>query len=116
MAHAVVPIESLSPERRARFRALTATPARAWPALALWALVMTVYVGSDVLAFAGRMPLWLGMCANSVIGYLAFTVTHDSIHRSISRTTWLNDAIGQTTVFIGAPYVDLRLFRWAHIR
>ncbi|HKY91847.1 MAG TPA: fatty acid desaturase, partial [Nevskiaceae bacterium] len=107
---------SLDPARRARFESLTRTPRVAWPTVAIWVAVMTTYLGSDVLAVLGVIPLWAGMIANSVIGYLAFTVTHDAIHRSISTDARLNDGIGQSAVLLGAPYVNLKLFRWAHIR
>ena len=78
-------------------------------------MVLGVYLSSYVLAGIGLVPLWVGMVVNSVIGYFAFSIVHDSIHRAISTSTRLNDFIGQTTVWLGAPYVDLRLFRWGHI-
>lgn len=111
-----VVIAQLDPARKARFAALTSTPRMAWPTIGIWVLVMTTYLGSDILAVLGTIPLWAAMIANSVIGYLAFTVTHDSIHRSISTNTRVNDWIGQSAVLLGAPYVNLKLFRWAHIR
>ena len=109
-------LKSLSPAEKSAFKALTSTPTLSWPVFALWLLVMGVYIGSDVLAVLGHIPLWAGMLINSVIGYLAFTVTHDSIHRSIAKNTQVNDWIGQSAVFLGAPYVSLKLFRWAHIQ
>lgn len=115
MSQSPVAIASLDPQRKARFQSLTRAPLLSWPTFFLWLLVMTIYLGSDVLAVLGRIPLWAGMIANSLIGYLAFSVTHDSIHRAISTNTRINDWIGQTTVLLGAPYVNLKLFRWAHI-
>jgi fatty acid desaturase len=115
MSQSPISLSSLGPEEKARFQALTRAPALSWPTFALWLLVMTVYLGSDVLAVLGRIPLWAGMIANSLIGYLAFSVIHDSIHRAISTNTRLNDWIGQITVLLGAPYVNLKLFRWGHI-
>jgi len=115
MSQSPISLSSLGPAEKARFQALTRAPALSWPTFALWLLVMTVYLGSDVLAVLGRIPLWAGMIANSLIGYLAFSVIHDSIHRAISTNTRLNDWIGQITVLLGAPYVNLKLFRWGHI-
>ncbi|WP_029919501.1 fatty acid desaturase [Nevskia soli] len=115
MSQQPISIASLDPGRKARFQALTRAPRLSWPTFLLWLLVMTVYIGSDVLAVMGRIPLWAGMVANSVIGYLAFSVIHDSIHRAISTNTRVNDWIGQVTVLLGAPYVNLKLFRWGHI-
>jgi fatty acid desaturase len=115
MSTAVVNVSNLTPDQRQRFRKLTSAPSISAPVVTIWALVMTLYIGSYVLCFMNVMPLWVGMVINSIVGYYAFTVVHDSIHRAISTNTRLNDVIGQTAVVLGAPYVDLRLFRWAHI-
>ncbi|HET7796672.1 MAG TPA: hypothetical protein VFK72_02205, partial [Nevskia sp.] len=115
MSAAPVLTTHLDPQQKAEFRRLTTAPTLAWPTVWLWALVMTVYIGSDVLSVLGTIPLWLGMLINGAIGYLAFSVVHDSIHRAISTNARVNDWIGQSAVFLGAPYVNLKLFRWAHI-
>ncbi|HEX4872914.1 MAG TPA: fatty acid desaturase [Nevskiaceae bacterium] len=108
-------LSALSAAQRQTLRQLTRAPRYSWPVIALWLLVMTLYLGSYVAGFAGWMPLWVGMLINSLVGYYAFTVVHDAIHRAVSTRTALNDFIGQTTVVLGAPYIDLRLFRWGHI-
>jgi len=110
-----VTLDSLGPDEKARFKQLTSTPRLSLLTTTMWIAVMPIYIGSDVLAFMGLIPLWVGMITNSLIGYFAFTVVHDSIHRAISTNTRLNDFIGQTAVFLGTPYVSLKLFRWAHI-
>ena len=115
MSNAPVSLAALGPAQKAEFKRLTSAPRLSWPTIAIWLMVMTVYIGSDVLAFMGLLPLWVAMLINCVIGYYAFTVVHDSIHRAISTNTRVNDWIGQSAVLLGAPYVDLRLFRWAHI-
>ena len=115
MSNAPVSLAALGPAQKAEFKRLTSAPRLSWPTIAIWVMVMTVYIGSDVLAFMGLLPLWKAMLINCVIGYYAFTVVHDSIHRAISTNTRINDWIGQSAVLLGAPYVDLRLFRWAHI-
>lgn len=115
MSLSPVSLTELTPAQRDRLRALTSTPSVAWPTVILWVLVVGIYVSTYVLAFAELLPLWTGMIVNSVIGYLAFSIVHDSIHRTISSNTRLNDWIGQSAVLLGAPYVNLKLFRWAHI-
>ena len=115
MSNAPLNLASLAPEQKALFNSLTRAPKIAWPTVALWAVVLGVYLSSYVLAGIGVVPLWVGMVVNSVIGYFAFSIVHDSIHRAISTNARLNDFIGQTTVWLGAPYVDLKLFRWGHI-
>lgn len=115
MHHNVVDLNLLSPQDQARFKSLTATPGLSWPVLLLWLMVLGAYVMSWVGGLAGWLPLWAGMLINSVAGYYAFSIAHDSIHRAVSRNTRLNDAIGQSAIMLGAPYVSLSLFRWAHI-
>jgi len=115
MSNAPLNLASLDSDQKALFNTLTRAPKIAWPTVALWVVVLGVYLSSYVLAGIGIVPLWVGMVVNSVIGYFAFSIVHDSIHRAISSNTKLNDFIGQTTVWLGAPYVDLRLFRWGHI-
>ncbi len=52
---------------------------------------------------------------SSLVGYVSFSVIHDSIHRAISSILRVNDGIGQVGMLMVLPYVDVRLFRWAHI-
>ena len=115
MSNAPLNLASLAPDQKALFNTLTHAPKIAWPTVALWFVVLGIYLSSYVLAGTGLVPLWVGMVVNSVIGYFAFSIVHDAIHRAISTHPKLNDFIGQTTVWLGAPYVDLRLFRWGHI-
>jgi beta-carotene hydroxylase len=110
-----ISLATLTHAERARFHAMTSAPALAWPTVALWAFVLTVYACTDVLAVLGVLPLWQGLLINSAVGYFAFSVVHDSIHRAISTNARLNDFLGQTAAVLGAPYVHLKLFRWAHI-
>ncbi len=81
----------------------------------MWICVTVVIVVSDTLAVTGRMPLWAGMLINSAVGYLAFSVVHDTIHRTATTDTRLNDFIGQSATMLFAPYVSHKLFRWGHI-
>lgn len=115
MSKQIVPLDVLEPERRLRFKQLTGTPKLAWPTLILWAVLTLSYLSVYLLCGTGIWPLWVGTLLNTSVGYVAFSVAHDAIHRSISTNTRLNDAIGQAGVLLVMPYVDLRLFRWAHI-
>ena len=115
MSHSIIDISRLPPEARSEFNALTRAPDIAWPTVRLWVAVVGLYLAGYGLAGFGLIPLWLGALSNSLVGYWAFSIVHDSIHRSISTNTRLNDFIGQSTVWLGSPYVDLRLFRWGHI-
>lgn len=115
MSKLIVPLDELNAEQRQRFKQLTTAPTLAWPTALLWLALTLTYVGVYLWFGSGQGPLWIGTLLNTVIGYVAFSVAHDSIHRSISSNARLNDALGQLGVMLVQPYIDLRLFRWAHI-
>jgi len=115
MSKAIVSLDKLDAGSRARFKELTQAPRLAWPTMVMWILLTASFLSVYALCGTGHAPLWVGTLCNTVVGYLAFSVAHDSIHRSISTRTKLNDTIGQLGVLLVLPYVDMRLFRWAHI-
>lgn len=109
-----LPLERLSPADRAELKRLTHTHGIAWPTVALWALLTLTYAAVYSTAALGWLPLWVGLILNTLVGYVAFSVAHDGIHRAIADHRGLNDAIAQLGVLLVVPYVDLRLFRWGH--
>ncbi len=106
----------LDPQQKALFQQLTRAPKLARVTVGMCATLLVGTIGTDVLALRGAIPLWLGLVINSVIGYLAFSVVHDAIHRAISTHQRLNDWVGRIAVLLVVPYVDLALFRWGHIQ
>jgi beta-carotene hydroxylase len=110
-----ISFDQLTPKQRADFKSLTSAPPMAWLTLSLWVVLNAAFFCSDFLGVTGRLPLWAGMLINSFVGYVAFSVVHDSIHRAISTNTKLNDWIGQLALLLVAPYVSLKLFRWGHV-
>jgi beta-carotene hydroxylase len=115
MSTPVISTAHLAAEKKMQFKALTSTPMLAWLTLSMWIVLNVVFLSSYYFASTGQIPLWVGMLLNSVVGYAAFSVVHDSVHRSISVNTTLNDWIGQLALLLVAPYVTLTLFRWGHI-
>lgn len=115
MNKAIVPLDSLSPAELARFRQLTTAPRVAWPTVGMCALLIVTYLSTYWFCGSGQLPLWIGTLLNSVVGYMSFSVIHDSIHRSVSSNTKFNDRIGQIGLDFVLPYVDARMFRWAHV-
>lgn len=105
-----------TPENEAQVRAITRTPFIAWPTVAMMIVCLSVFFSTVVLAVMGSMPLWVGALINGLIGYLIFSVIHDSIHRSVSSNQRLNDALGQFSLLAFSPMVSLGLFRWGHIQ
>ncbi|MDB5977173.1 MAG: fatty acid desaturase, partial [Nevskia sp.] len=115
MSKAIVPLDALTLEQRARFKQLTSAPAISWPTAISWVLLTITFLGTYYYCGTGQVPLWVGTLLNSLVGYVSFSVIHDSIHRAISSNTRVNDGIGQMGMLMVLPYVDVRLFRWAHI-
>ncbi len=108
--------DSLSLEDRTAFKKLINVQTVAWPTVVTWLLMSLVYLGSIAAAVTGMIPLWVGMLINGGVGYLAFTVGHDGVHRSIARNQLLNDFIGQWAILLITPYLHIKLFRWCHIQ
>jgi beta-carotene hydroxylase len=115
MSKAIVPLDALTAGQRARFRELTSPPQLSWPTAICWVLLTITYCSTYYFCGTGRVPLWVGTLLNALIGYVSFSVIHDSIHRAISSNVRVNDAIGQAAMLLVLPYVDNRLFRWLHI-
>ncbi len=115
MSRNPVTLDHLDAGEKARFRSLTQAPRLAWPTTIMWILLVASYLASYWFCGTGRVPLWIGTITNTLVGYMAFSVAHDAIHRSISSNARLNDAIGQIGILMVEPFVDIRLFRWAHI-
>lgn len=115
MSDRTISFDHLTPTQKAHFKALTSAPKIAWLTLFLWVVLNVAFFCSDYLGVTHRIPLWVGMLINSFVGYVAFSVVHDSIHRAVSTNTKLNDWIGQMALLLVAPYVSLKLFRWGHV-
>ncbi|HSW11193.1 MAG TPA: fatty acid desaturase [Solimonas sp.] len=115
MSKVIVPLDKLGPAQLARFRELTSAPPVAWPTVILCAVLTVTFVSVYWFCGSGQWPLWLGTLLNTVVGYVAFSVAHDAIHRAVSTDTRLNDRVGQLGITLVLPYIDIRMFRWAHI-
>ena len=72
-------VASLDSTRRRELEQITRVQATAWPTVILCVILVTGVAASDVLALTGVIPLWAGLIANSLLGYLAFSVAHDAI-------------------------------------
>lgn len=115
MSKANISLDRLTPAQREQFKQLTRAPKVARPTATMCVVLTLCFIGTYVVCGAGLLPLWVGMLVNTVIGYMAFSVGHDAVHRAMSSNTRLNDAMGQMGLMMVLPYVDIRMFRWAHI-
>lgn len=115
MSNSPIDLSALSTTERTELNRLTGGRVVAWPTVVLWVAVVGSYVASVVLAVAGYIPLWGGMIINASVGYFAFSLAHDALHRAIHRDTRINDWLGQIAVCLFAPYLHLPIFRWLHM-
>ena len=116
MSRHSVSLDFLDDEQKKEFRRLTTAPKLSLPTVTMIIVLCITYAFSYIVCGAlGWLPLWIGTLLNSIVGYLSFSVIHDAIHRSVAKSTKLNDRIGQLGLDLVLPYVDQRMFRWAHI-
>lgn len=81
----------------------------AWPTVAIMMTALAVQAASTAAAFSGLWPWWLSVAVNTACAYAQFTVTHDAVHRSVSRRAWLNDLCGCAATFVlCGPYAAIR--------
>ncbi len=111
----VISPDVLTDEQKAALKILTKPPRVAWPTVILCAVLVPTYFGTIYLCATGVWPMWVGAIINSLVGYFAFSVMHDGLHRAISKNERFNDFLTQVGVTLIAPYVDHRMFRWNHI-
>lgn len=116
MSRANISLDAFTDAQKQEFKRLTSAPKLSKPTVMMTVALTLSYAFSYIVCgVLGWVPLWVGTILNSVIGYVSFSVIHDAIHRSVSSNTKLNDRIGQIGLDLVLPYVDLRMFRWAHI-
>ena len=113
--NSVIDTSRFSPEDQRRLKKLTGAPPVAWFTVIVSVAIFLSYVAVIGLGTVGALPLWLGCIINAALGYLAFTPTHEGLHRAISQNERFNDFICQLGVLVWSPSADQRMFRWVHI-
>lgn len=102
----------VAPERRAELTRLADGPsllhlAGHWGAIALCAGLIA----------AGVSGWWLLIPVQGVLIVFLFTLTHECTHKTVFRTTWLNEFVGHISgFFVLLPLVWFRYFHLAHHR
>lgn len=72
----------------------------AWPTVVLFFAALAVQSVSTMAALSGVWPVAAAVLLNSACAFAQFTVVHDATHRTLSRTTWLNDSFGTAATFV----------------
>jgi beta-carotene hydroxylase len=94
---------------------LTKCPPVAWPTVALFFLCYGVIGSVWYAGIMGTLPLWAGAIINGITAYFLFSVVHDSSHNSLSRKTWLNEALGRIGLVYFAPLAPMDVARYIHM-
>jgi len=81
----------------------------AWPTVGLCLAALAVQAGSSAAGVSGLWPAGLAVFVNTACAYAQFTVLHDALHKSVSKTAWLNELCGYAATFVlCGPYAAIR--------
>jgi len=84
------------------------------PTLALLLGMYALFVGNFALYAKAPLPLPLHVLISVVALHIAFTIWHEGVHRNLSSSKWLNDAVGILGIFpYSTPYF---LQKWIHLQ
>ncbi len=101
--------------RQAPLAELVRCPPVAWPTVALFFLCYGIIASVWAAGIAGTLPLWAGAIINGITAYFLFSVVHDSSHNSLSRSTWINEALGRIGLVYFAPLAPMDVARHIHM-
>jgi len=85
-----------------------------WPTIGLALAMYATLLGNFALYWSAPLSVWIHVLVSVAAIHLSFTIWHESVHRNVSTTRWLNDLVGVFGVFpYMAPYF---LERWLHLK
>src|ERR1700722_3289785 len=65
------------------------------PTLVLYLTGMVLFGLSTIAAINGSAQVWVTILVNAAVTFLMFTVVHEAVHHSISRTPRVNGLLGR---------------------
>ena len=98
-----------------RFETLMERPKISWPTLALLFAAFALFGYSSYAYITGALPLFWAIFNNSIASYMAFTVSHEASHSSVSTNRTLNDWIGRIAMLLLEPTPIFLSFRTIHM-
>lgn len=88
-----------------------------WPTVATFLGAMAVWTTSWALTAQGRISFLGTIVISTLSAFVIFTPLHESVHNSIARARWVNEAIGRLSVWVMlAPFPAFRLCHLDHHR
>ena len=96
------------------FQSYLRAPKLAIPTTLIFIVALTGIIATWRYALAGDIEMWVGSIINGFLSYWMFSVIHDSAHRSLSKSAFLNEGIGGIALVFLFPYAPMTLLRWVH--
>jgi fatty acid desaturase len=92
-------------------------PGVAWPTIILAIVSAAVWTGSFVFGTTKTLPIAVCVFFAFVAIFASFTPFHDAVHKSVSRTGWINEVIGRVlSVLWLVPFPVMRFVHIEHHR
>lgn len=98
------------------FADIKKSPLISIPALLMVVVYYVVYIILWKLSLEGNISNWLAATIASLISYMAFTPSHDAMHRAVSRVSWVNETMLRLGTFVAVPFGSGKLFRIMHMQ
>lgn len=87
----------------------------AWPTLAVLFAAAAVHALSAWAGVSGLAPAWLCVLVCGACAYAQFTPLHDSVHKGLSKRSWLNETAGAAAgAYLFVPFEPFRLNHLTH--
>jgi beta-carotene hydroxylase len=101
---------------RSNLREILALPTVAWGTIALALGIVSTFLGNIGLYMRGITPAYVAIPIGSLACYMAFTLLHDSAHRSVSKFQWINEVVGRIAgwILLCGPFVTFRYMHLEH--
>jgi len=85
-----------------------------WRTLLLLLAMWSALVGNFALYRAAPLPILVHILIGACAVHLAFTIWHEAVHRNVSRSHWVNQAVGVAGMF---PYMTpFFMQKWIHLQ
>jgi beta-carotene hydroxylase len=90
-------------------------PATAWPTILLALACLSLLAFALLGVMFDVTPPLMGGALSFVAIFAAFTPLHDATHRAVSRTRWVNEAIGRvSSLCLLSPFAAFRAMHLEH--
>ncbi len=90
-------------------------PIVAWPTIFVLFISFIGFGLSTYALLSGLLSPFVTVPISAFFVFWSFTPLHEAVHRSLSKTKWLNDAIGTFSAQLLLPGFSTSLYRYLHV-